>query len=111
MNRLIQLVAIGLISSAASAHESSTAPQAAGAAPAASANKDLSFPAGAASRAPTMTVKRNSQLTRHAEGSVQTDTDTYTTTTEFVHITTVYAYNLAGELVDMKMSEIRTPRT
>ena len=110
MNRLIQLVAIGLISSAASAHDSATAPQAAGATAAASTSKDIGFPAGSASRAPSMTVKRNSQLIRHAEGSVQTDTDTYTTTTEFVHITTVYAYNQAGELVDMKMSEIRTPR-
>ncbi|XYJ11425.1 hypothetical protein ACSUZJ_05400 [Telluria sp. B2] len=111
MNRLIQLVAIGLISSAASAHDSATAPQGASAAPATSASKDIGVPARAASGAPTMAVRRNSQLTRHAEGSVQTDTDTYTTTTEFVHITTVYAYNLAGELVDMKMSEIRTPRT
>lgn len=113
MNHLIRLAAIGLISGSmqvASAHDNASA-QAAGTTSAASANKEAGFPAGAASPAPTMTVKRNSQLTRHAEGSVQTDTDTYTTTTEFVHITTVYAYDLEGKLVDMKISELRSPRS
>lgn len=113
MNRLIQLAAIGLISSitqVASAHDNSST-QAADTPPAASVNKAIDFPAGTALRGPAMVVKRNSQLTKHSEGSVQTDTDTYTTATEFVHITTVFAYDLDGTLVDMKISELRSPRS
>ena len=113
MNRLIQLAAIGLvpgITHVASAHDNAST-QPAHTTPAATVNKEVGVPAGTALRGPAMVVKRNSQLTKHSEGSVQTDTDTYTTATEFVHVTTMFAYDLDGKLVDMKISELRRPRS
>jgi len=113
MNCMKQLAVIGLalgVAQAAYAHGDDAGAQPANAAPAASAQTPVHFPAGATSREPVMAVKRSSQLVKSAGGSAQINTDAYTTTTEYIYVTTIFAYNLAGELVDMKSSEIRTPR-
>ena len=114
MNHMKQLALIGLslgVVQVACADGGAVAAQAAQATPAASLHEAAVLPGGTTSRQPHLNIKRDSKLTKVPEGSVQVDSDTYTTTTEFVHVTTVYVYNLGGELVDMKMSEIRTPRT
>jgi len=113
MNRMKQLAVIGLVfgaAQAASAHESDAGTQPANATPATSGQTAVHFPAGATSREPVMVVKRSSQLVKSAGGSAQINTDAYSTTTEYIYVTAIFAYNLAGELVDMKSSEIRTPR-
>ncbi|MDN4057535.1 hypothetical protein QPK31_04770 [Massilia sp. YIM B02769] len=110
MNRMKQLAVIALVfgaAQAACAHESGAGTQAA---PAASAQTAAQVPAGATSRELVVDVKRTSQLVKSAGGSAQINTDAYSTTTEYIYVTTIFAYNLAGELVDMKSSEIRTPR-
>lgn len=111
MKRVKQLAVIGLslgLAQAAFADGGAVAPQAT---PAANVHQAIVLPGGTTSRQPHLDIKRDSKLTKIPEGSVQVDADTYTTITEFVHVTTTYVYNLDGELVDMKMSEIRTPRT
>lgn len=113
MNRFKQLAVIGLVfgvTSMACAEERAVAPQATDAPPAASVHDPLGLPAGVGKVQPGMVVKRESKLIKSAGGSAQVNTDEYTTTTEYVYVTTVFAFNLAGELVDMKTSEIRTPR-
>ena len=104
---------IGLVfgvANIACAEERAEAAQLKDAAPDASMHTVTTLPAGVTAGNPVMAVKRDSQLVKSAGGSAQVNTETYTTTTEYIHVTTIFAFNLAGELVDMKSSEIRTPR-